>query len=415
MFVFQRITWIILFVFMAACQSETTPAAGKIKFQMETTPAQGQGAFPSLHTTTSGQLLLSWLQEEDTTTTRLLVASLQNDTWNEPVEAAKGNNWFVNWADFPSVVARADGTWLSYYLPEYDPENYGCHIAAIQSADQGKSWSKPIHLYRDQPNTTQGFVSFFPMNAQKTGIVWLEVDPASGSGAHHHHDEDAHNMVLRFAGLDSAGNVTEEALLDDRVCTCCQTDAVAVPGGAVVVYRDRSKEEIRDISYVRLQNGQWSSPKSLHQDSWNIKGCPVNGPAIDAQGNTVAAVWYTMPKKKPQVWLRFSEDGGASFGKPIQIDGGNPLGRLDVLMLDSERALVSWVEKTKSAGALRIKIVHKNGTLIADQEVSAVESVRPTGFPRLAKVGDKIYIVWTEGAQEKAAVKLVSANIANLN
>ncbi|MFN7119875.1 MAG: exo-alpha-sialidase [Saprospiraceae bacterium] len=399
---------------LVACKTEPTSQEEKMHFRVENTPITTQGAFPSLHTTADGQLLLSWLHEADTTA-QLMVASWQNAQWSQPVKVAQGNNWFVNWADFPSFSTRADGTWLTYYLPEYDPENYGYNISMIQSNNKGQSWSEPIHLYRDQPNTTQGFVSFFPMDEHKTGVTWLEVDQASGGSAHHHHDEDAHNMILRFASVDASGKVTEETLLDDRVCTCCQTDAVAIPGGAVVVYRDRSAEEIRDIYYVRLQNGVWSKPQPLHEDGWNIKGCPVNGPAIDANGSTVAAVWYTMPKEEAQVWLRFSEDGGSTFKNPIRIDQGNPLGRLDVLMLDANRALVSWLEKTEDNGALRVKVVHKDGTILADQEVSMVEPARPTGFPRLAKVADKIYITWTEGAQEKAVVKLVSADIADLN
>ena len=49
--------------------------------------------------------------------------------------------------------------------------------------------------------------------------------------------------------------------------------------GPVAVYRDRSPEEIRDISVVRLVDGVWTEPAPVHADNWMIEGCPVNGPA----------------------------------------------------------------------------------------------------------------------------------------
>ena len=53
---------------------------------------------------------------------------------------------------------------------------------------------------------------------------------------------------------------------------------------AVVVYRDRSEKEVRDMSVVRFAGGRWSAPRTLAADGWEINGCPVNGPAVAADG-----------------------------------------------------------------------------------------------------------------------------------
>jgi hypothetical protein len=58
-------------------------------------------------------------------------------------------------------------------------------------------------------------------------------------------------VVLTMIGLD--GTLGKEVLLDGRVCECCATSAASTPDGIAVVYRDRSKEEVRDISIVRLR------------------------------------------------------------------------------------------------------------------------------------------------------------------
>ena len=43
----------------------------------------------------------------------------------------------------------------------------------------------------------------------------------------------------------------ERAVLDARACDCCQTDAAMTSAGPVVVYRNRTEEEIRDIYIAR--------------------------------------------------------------------------------------------------------------------------------------------------------------------
>ena len=59
-------------------------------------------------------------------------------------------------------------------------------------------------------------------------------------------------MTLRGAVLTPAGAI-DGSEIDARVCDCCQTD-VAVSGAALlVVYRNRSEDETRDIQAARLE------------------------------------------------------------------------------------------------------------------------------------------------------------------
>ncbi len=109
-------------------------------------------------------------------------------------------------------------------------------------------------------------------------MVWLDgrnFAKAEGSDDSdgHSHDMSA-EMTLRSALLHPDGRLSGEALLDDRVCDCCQTDAVRTSRGALVAYRDRSPDELRDISLVRLEDGEWSDPYPLHPDNWETLVVP---------------------------------------------------------------------------------------------------------------------------------------------
>ena len=107
-------------------------------------------------------------------------------------------------------------------------------------------------------------------------------------------------MTLRAAIVSERGEVSKDILLDNRSCDCCQTTAAITTNGPVVIYRDRSEEEIRDISIVRQVEGKWTAPKVIHSDNWQINGCPVNGPKVASLGNNLAVAWFTAAGDQPK-------------------------------------------------------------------------------------------------------------------
>jgi hypothetical protein len=64
-------------------------------------------------------------------------------------EAARGNDWFVNWSDFPSVVPIDESFWVAHWLINKEGENvYHYDIAISVSRDAGMTWSAPRPPYR---------------------------------------------------------------------------------------------------------------------------------------------------------------------------------------------------------------------------------------------------------------------------
>ena len=54
-------------------------------------------------------------------------------------------------------------------------------------------------------------------------------------------------MTLRSALISTDGVLLEDHLVDDLVCDCCQTDVAETAHGPIGVYRNRTRQEIRDI------------------------------------------------------------------------------------------------------------------------------------------------------------------------
>ena len=338
----------------------------------------------------NNRLLLSWTEPAEDSLNALRYATWTGSGWSEPQTAAAGRNWFVNWADTPGVAGRHGGGMLAHFLVsqenEDNPYAYDIHLAT----SSGGVWGDPTLLNDDGTATEHGFVSVIP---GLDAFVWLDGRGHEATGA----------MSLRFARLNAEGDFFDSAVLDDRVCDCCPTDAVQTENGAVVVYRDRTPDEIRDIAIVRLVDGRWSEPALVHADGWEINGCPVNGPAVAADGERIAVAWYTGAGGQPRVLAAFSSDGGETFGPPIQIDGGEAIGRVDIVFSHDGTAAVSWLEQDGEAVTLRIRGVYADGAATRatpPRTVARIAAGRASGYPVLAVLGDSLLLAWTDPEAE---------------
>ncbi|MBT8181662.1 MAG: hypothetical protein KJO53_08745, partial [Eudoraea sp.] len=237
-------------------------------------------------------------------------------------------------------------------------------------------------------------------------ITWLD-----GRNTQEKVDGSRGAMTLRAAKVSAYGEVHNDTVLDSRTCDCCQTSAAITTNGPVVIYRDRSEEEIRDISIVRNVAGKWTAPKTIYPDNWLIKGCPVNGPRATSLGNNLAVAWFTAAKDRPKVNLVFSNDGGISFDNPIQIDDATAIGRVDVLLLEKGIAIVSWMQMEDKGAVLKAVKADSSGNMGEPILIARLESSRSTGFPQMELVGDNVYFAWTHVSEVGSSVKTAFVSI----
>lgn len=343
------------------------------------------------------RVYLSWIEAASDSAHALRFAVLEGDTWSPPRTIAAGPDWFVNWADFPSLIELPDGTLAAHWLVRSGPETYAYDVHVAFSRDGGATWSAPVVPHRDGTPTEHGFVSLFPAPQGGLSIVWLDgrnfADVAAGSDGEPGLDAE---MSLRYAIVDPSGGLRDSMLLDGRVCDCCQTAVALASAGPVVTYRDRSPEEVRDIAAIRLVAGRWTDPAPVHHDGWVIPACPVNGPALAADGRRVAVAWFTAARDTARVQLAFSDDAGASWDLPVRIDDGSPAGRVDVELLDDGSALVSWLEREEGRASVRARSVGRGGEPGRSVTIAVSTEARASGFPRLALAGERAVFAWTD-------------------
>jgi hypothetical protein len=369
---------------------------------------------PAGPASTEGQLtasehgvVLSWLENAGTMTT-FKFAQRTATGWSEPQPIVSRRDFFMNWADVPSVVRLADRTLVAHWLQESGPATYAYDLRLARSTDDGRTWSAPFSPHHDGTQNEHGFASLFDVRGAGLGLVWLDgramKPPATP-------DEDGTgDMSLRAAFFDRDGRQQSEDAVDLRVCECCPTAAAATSDGVIVAYRDRSPEEIRNINVVRLAGGKWSEPVTVHDDQWEINGCPVNGPALSAGGRTVAVAWFTAPNDAGRALAAFSEDGGQHFGNPIRIDDAGSLGRVDIELLLDGSAVVSWIELADGKAAFKFRRIDRTGQRSAPVTVTDIGANRNSGYPRMARKGNELLFAWT-GTDDTLRVQTAVARL----
>lgn len=385
----------------------TDPNAGLpgIEVSNFTSPAGPGSTEPNLHVSKSGDIHMSWNQDN-----AFYFSRLNGNEWTKakriPTDTL-GGALMTNWADFGSLTTLGGDTVVAQYLQFTSQEDFAYDVYLMLSPDGGNTWSTPVSPHTDHTKTEHGFVSMLPVS-EGTLTIWLDGRKMEETPLWPKTDE----MSLRSVVVRPDGSLSNEAEIDGRVCSCCQTDAVSTGDTAYVVYRDRSADEIRDISLARYVNGAWDEPKTIVNDGWKIAGCPVNGPAIDAHGNRLAVAWYTEADSLPEVRLTMSSDGGNTFATPIIIHENPTWGRVDVKFIADHTVLVSWLETVNDSTYLMARKVGIDGMAKVPVRIALTSRDRSSGFPRVAVSGDRVLIAWTDVGGESAVVKVAALDVA---
>lgn len=390
-----------------SCQDQSDPS---FEVQSISGDVSDQSLTPRLFTSYKGDTYLSWLEKNDQTV-QFKFSTLNENTWSSPKLINEGNNWFVNWADFPSLIANNE-TLSAHWLQKKAEGTYDYDIRIAQSQNDGDSWSESFIPHNDGVAAEHGFVSMLPLPNDHNFATWLDGRNTKVSQG----ESDGHGsggaMTLRAGVFNSSGKMVKDWELDNRTCDCCQTSAAMTSDGIIVAYRDRSEDEIRDIYVTKKVNGNWTSPTPVFNDNWKISGCPVNGPSIAAHEDQVAIAWFTAANGYPEVKMAISNDAGITFENPKVISQGKTMGRVGIAYLGNGQIALSWLETYDDLADIMLATFDANGNEILRKSIAQTSAARASGFPVITAVNNDIIISWTEAQEKLSMVKTVRVKLS---
>src|SRR5687767_5371891 len=146
-------------VTVASCggSSEPAPAGWTVAVQPTPSPADPNSSEPQIVESGRGRIL-SWV-ERVATTSYLKFSERNGSGWSTPVTAASGNDWFLSYADVPSVMRLSDGTLVAQWLQQIDPVTESYNLRLSYSKDEGMTWAPSFMPHNDMTKTQYGFAS----------------------------------------------------------------------------------------------------------------------------------------------------------------------------------------------------------------------------------------------------------------
>ena len=420
----------LAFALIAGCAAEVEAPkpviVGDLAIEAWPLPAMPGTAQPDLSRAPDGRLLLSWISEVPGRRPAFQFAEhLPDRGWQTARTIAVGNSMFVNWADTPHIAATPDRALWAHWLQKSADAPYAYDVMLVRSLDHGMNWSAPRKVHDDATTTEHGFVSMWAQDDGQLGMAWLDGRNTGGGSGHdgdHGGGHDGHGaargpMTLRAAVFDANMAESNAAQIDVDVCDCCQTDVAVTSEGPLLVYRDRTEDEVRDIYTTRFDGKAWSTPRPVHADGWKMPACPVNGPSVAALGKQAAVAWYTAANDEVSVKLAASADAGATFGKPVVVDKGPDVAGRVALAIDAQQVWMVWLREER--GAQSLWLARYAPDLSKELQRTRLADVngkgRATGMPKLVLDGDVAYVVWTDvvdGTPQLKGIRILAASSA---
>ena len=110
-------------IILVACSTQDSNEDDSRDSVAISNPSNAGASLPNLTTNERGDPVMTWVEEQKGVST-LLYSTLKGDDWSQPSIISQGNDWFVNWADFPSLAVHPSGAMAAHYLAK----KWGGHV-----------------------------------------------------------------------------------------------------------------------------------------------------------------------------------------------------------------------------------------------------------------------------------------------
>lgn len=202
-------------------------------------------------------------------------------------------------------------------------------IRYTESKDGGKTWTEPKNVDNDATPLVRGFFDAVVLPNDEIAVAYLK--DVKNSTKHEERD-------LRIA-ITKNGIFQDEQLIDPVVCDCCNISLLVDGKGILNVYYRDNNDDIRDIAVMKSNDNGISFSKSeiIHNDKWEIKGCPHSGASSVATKHGTLVTWFAGTPENGGVRIVNQE------GKLLKILGATA--KNAQISADGKQVIWVWEEK----------------------------------------------------------------------
>ena len=330
----------------------------------------------------------------------LYVARLtdQESTFTEPVLATEDQSVHVLRVERPAISANAEGkVGVAWLVLNFEGGNNEVWYA--QSLDSGQTFEKPRLVSEDPPGES-AMVQVLLDPVGNPILTWL-----SGNR-------------LRFArSYDGGESFSDAKEIGQGACECCQPAMLQNGNDLLVAYRGMSVDDtgaFRDAALITsTDGGETFGPVSFATDShWYIDACPISGPWITAEADTINMTWMDGRADGPDnlmssdVWFAASNDGGQSFSPNIRVSHETSTHNFLPVMTVGPGGRIHVVWPAISPDAIYYSISDDDGQTFSLPQVITDDSEhgRPAVPSMVMDSDGRIYLAWLDQQGMRLAI-----------
>jgi hypothetical protein len=404
--------------------ASTANSAGDVQRTAATEPVRvslndADAAEPGVAAASDGSVFVAWVEhgKEGAADVWLSHFDAQAKQQGAPVRVNATPGEATAWhGDPPTIAVAPDNTIFVVWTASVKGVKHASTLYLSASRDGGRSFAAPVKVNDDTKPAAHGMHSLAVSPDGRVYAAWLDErnvapPPPAKPGAAHVHKES--NREVFFA-VSSDGGRTFNAnrRIASEVCPCCKTMlATGADGRVYASWRQVLPGEFRHIAVAASTDGgqTFSQPTIVHDDKWQIAGCPVSGAALSLAANgTLSVLWYTAGEAgTPGLYRSESRDGGRTFAPrtPLARSSGRGTPVLLKGASDGQNLLAVWEERGEGAST-RIATAQ----LKDDGQAPSSDTVASSGeLPVATRTGEGAFIAYVVEKDARRSVWLVQA------
>ena len=284
-------------------------------------------------------------------------------------------------------------------------------IRFSRSLDRGRSFEPPRTLNDDGLLTGHRFDSLHVDESGDIYVVWIDKRDREAAKKR---GEDFQGASIYYAvSTDRGASFATNKQVAEQACECCRIAITEASGGGVgIFWRHLFDDNIRDHAFATLgTKGPIGPVQRPSVDGWQINACPHHGPTIlPAKNDSYHLAWFTAAGNRPVVHYGRFDPSKGELEHPTRIATAVPAAHPH-LARSQGRLLIAWKGMQDKRVKVYLKTSEDEGATWSASRVIA-DTGGASDHPFLLSRGAQTFLSWQTKAEGWRLIPLFGANPA---